>query len=148
MCYSFRGLSPLKERKNAMKELLKALRNFGENPDATGDNLFSFFASITAMDWQNVVAAGLAIRALGDESWAEALKVERAGGVKALDNPIHRRIKICLSPVVARVSQLITEAPKDQQAALLISVKYGRQTGFMGWEEVENLQKTLGLQTD
>ena len=127
-----------------MKGLLEALGKFASDPSLVGDNLFHFFASITAMNWQHVVAAGLAIRMMADEAWETALSAEKADpDKKALKDPTHRRLRACLNPAMIRAAQLITEAPKEQQAALLASV-VGRH-GFIGWQEEKELRTALGI---
>jgi hypothetical protein len=127
-----------------MKELLEALKKFGENPDAVGDNLFSFFAAITAMNWQDCVAAGHAINALKKEAWERALDLEKIDPLKkALKNPTVCRLQACMNPVRSRVIELLLMAPVEQRAALLESVA-GRE-GFLFFFSSDGVEKKLGI---
>jgi hypothetical protein len=65
-----------------MKELLEALAEFGTNPESIGDNLFGFFSQITNMNWEELMAAGLAIKVLETEAWNKALAVDEKTAIK------------------------------------------------------------------
>ena len=127
-----------------MKELLAALAAFGTNPEAVGDNLFTFFATIMNMKWEEATAAGFAIRALTDEAWnkAKAAEIEEFG---ALKDPTFMRLKSCLKAPIARVGQLIAEAPKERQGVLLESVS--GKNGFVDYDSTKKWKEKLGLET-
>lgn len=108
-----------------MKELLAALANFAENPDAVGDNLFTFFGTITTMDWSDALAAATAIHTLKTNAYNKANKDKPAGEehkFDALHDPTYTRLESCLQPAIARIGQLLAEAPKEQQKMLLASI--------------------------
>ena len=126
-----------------MKELLAALAAFGADPEKVGDNLFSFFASITAMNWEQAVAAGCAIHTLYTDAYNRANVGKASDDYSALSDPKYTRLKSCLAPAVARVGQLLAQAPKEEWAMLIDSVT-GRH-GFVDSNTANRWRKTLGI---
>lgn len=112
-----------------MEKLLAALAAFSENPATIGDNLFSFFKVITSMEWEDALAAGCAINTLKTEAWNKAVsaaKAEGKGSAMALEDKTYARLETCMSPVVARIGQILFEAPKERQSGLFQAVKAAR----------------------
>lgn len=132
-----------------MKELLAALEKFSSNPEAIGDNLFSFFAVISKMTWEDAVAAGCAIAALKSDAFNKADVVAKAKGKEhefdALKDPTFTRLESCLAPVIGRLGQLLAEAPKEKQPMLLQSIS-GGQVAILKFQTRDDWRKTLGIE--